>query len=376
MEGWQWYLVAFGGVLVALVLLQAWDLIPKYLDQRREDKRIRWLKVIEAEEAIPQLAKEKSQGFPWLAKAYADFFYLQDIKVAEYLEHKKHYALKAGVEVREMAARRRGAEEAYRLLKYQLEYYENLFPWLVEFKGEDLDDLIRQTVERKEKGEAAVEEPDDPAKKWLTQAEYQRLPSAKKFQMALDRYWSKPKSKWEIGRDYERYVGCLYEMDGYAVHYHGIVEGFDDLGRDLICTGKGRVEIVQCKYWSSEKTIHEKHIFQLYGPVIAYKVDHPGVKASARFVTSTHLSERANQFAKVLEMRVDQGFAFKPYPSIKCNVSRKDGVKIYHLPFDQQYDTAIIEPNRGECYVETVAQAEKLGFRRAFRWRGESQAGE
>jgi hypothetical protein len=51
-------------------------------------------------------------------------------------------------------------------------------------------------------------------------------------------------------------------------------------------------------------------------------------------------------------------------------VSRKDGIKIYHLPFDQQYDRTIIEEERNERYVETVKEAEALGFRRAFRWKG------
>ena len=60
------------------------------------------------------------------------------------------------------------------------------------------------------------------------------------------------------------------------------------------------------------------------------------------------------------------------YPIIKCNVSLRDGEKIYHLPFDQQYDRTLIE-YKDECYVETVAEAEALGFRRAFRWRGRPQ---
>jgi len=30
-----------------------------------------------------------------------------------------------------------------------------------------------------------------------------------------------------------------------------------------------------------------------------------------------------------------------------------------------------IEPQHGERYVSTAAEAETLGFRRAFRWRGD-----
>ena len=68
--------------------------------------------------------------------------------------------------------------------------------------------------------------------------------------------------------------------------------------------------------------------------------------------------------------QVRENFPFQQYPSIKCNVSRRNGEKIYHLPMDQQYDRTIIEQERNECYVETVAEAENLGFRRAWRWRG------
>jgi hypothetical protein len=37
---------------------------------------------------------------------------------------------------------------------------------------------------------------------------------------------------------------------------------------------------------------------------------------------------------------------------------------------DQQYDKTVIEPQRGEMWAWTVADAEEAGFRRAFRWKG------
>lgn len=44
--------------------------------QEEEDK---WEEKIKFDiKAIKTLAKEKSKGFPWLAKAYADYFYLND----------------------------------------------------------------------------------------------------------------------------------------------------------------------------------------------------------------------------------------------------------------------------------------------------------
>lgn len=323
------------------------------------------------EDAIKKLVDEKTEGFPWLAEAYADYLHLQDMEEADDLEWKSHPAPKSAERVREIAARRRVAEKLYRVLKYQLEYYENLFPWLVDFKGEDIDDLITQIIESKEGGKEEQIESDDPVKRWLTTAEYIRLPAVERNQRALDRYWQKPKTKWEIGRDYERFIGYLYESEDYGVYYQGIVEGFADLGRDLICTKDDIAEVIQCKYWSKEKQIHEKHIFQLYGTVVAYKIDHPDKKVSACFATSTALSSRAKQFAAELGIKILEDYPLKQYPCIKCNVSRRDETKIYHLPFDQQYDRTLIEQERNECYVTTVKEAEALGFRRAFRWRGE-----
>ena len=65
----------------------------------------------------------------------------------------------------------------------------------------------------------------------------------------------------------------------------------------------------------------------------------------------------------------------KRYPMIKCNINPTTQERIYHLPFDQQYDKAIVGNVPDEFYAATVAEAEGAGFRRAFRWRG-ARAGE
>lgn len=43
-------------------------------------------------------------------------------------------------------------------------------------------------------------------------------------------------------------------------------------------------------------------------------------------------------FAQKLGVEFNELAKFSDYPLIKCNVSMRDGEKIYHLPFDQQYD--------------------------------------
>jgi hypothetical protein len=71
------------------------------------------------------------------------------------------------------------------------------------------------------------------------------------------------------------------------------------------------------------------------------------------------------------ELGVDvRHIALERYPMVKCNVNPGTGDRIYHLPFDQQYDRVIVGDQDGEFYASTVAEAEAAGFRRAFRWRG------
>jgi hypothetical protein len=349
-----------------------YDTYKPRIDTFDNDKKV-WAKKVETEKVeLEILAKEKSKGFPWLANAYAEYHHLKDMEEARWLESKSHPAKKAADKVKEIAHSKRETEKLWRTLKYQLEYYESLFPWLTDFQDDDIDDLVRQVVQNRSNGnyDSNNDENIDPAKRWLSDGEYKSLSTADKYQRALDRYRSRPKSRWEIGRDYERFAGYQYEKQGWQVKYQGIVEGFSDLGRDLILTRNNSVIIVQCKNWARFKTIHEKHIFQLYGTAIAYQIDNPGKIVNATFVTSTVLSERAKQFANALKIQYQELMPLKEYPCIKCNISKKDGEKIYHLPFDQQYDATIIDTNLGEKFVSTINEAESLGFRRAFRWRG------
>jgi hypothetical protein len=82
-------------------------------------------------------------------------------------------------------------------------------------------------------------------------------------------------------------------------------------------------------------------------------------------VTTYQLSDDAIRFAKFLNVEIRQGLPFDTYPCIKCNME-KDGERIYHLPFDQQYDTTKIK-SKDEFFAASIAEAEKAGFRHAFR---------
>jgi len=350
-----------------------------------KDKQLKWEKKVQTDTlAIETLAKEKTQGFPLLAKAYDEYFRLQDSKLASYLVIKPHPALKAAEVRRQIAKERREAEKAARLANYLLDYCRYLAPWLDEYIGlesSELEEIIKEIHSAWEKKE---KEFDEEVKRHFG-PKYEGLTPTEKLQKKLDWYWGKPnKSNWQIGRDYERYSGYLYEIKGWNVNYHG-KKGFEDLGRDLVCKKANAVEIIQCKRWAQEKIIHEKHIYYLFGTTVEYFIENFGGEdlqlalfpslvrkrnVIPKLVTTIDVSPKAEQVAKVLGVVIEK-VPSEPYPSVKCNVARRTGEKIFHLPFDQQYDTILIEEERLECYVETVAEAEALGFRHAYRWKGE-----
>ena len=200
--------------------------------------------------------------------------------------------------------------------------------------------------------------------------EYDQLSPTERNQRGLDRYLARHLSSWGIGRLYERYLGYLWETSDWRVLFNGAIKGFEDFGRDLICTKGLEVEIVQAKCWSSEKRIHEKHVFQLFATCVHYMLEHSSLHVTPVLAATTLLSPAAALVAEKLGVQVKQIPLSKSYPMIKCNVNPQTKERIYHLPFDQQYDHTVIGTIPGECYVQTVCEAEGLGFRRAWRFRG------
>jgi hypothetical protein len=208
--------------------------------------------------------------------------------------------------------------------------------------------------------------------------------SPRDHQEALDRFKEKRLNNLEVGRLYERYIGYLYEQDGYEVTFKGVVDGFDDLGRDLIARKGNEYKIIQAKCWSKKKTIHEKHVYQLYTSHLHWRMSFRKAlqerygKSEAKkrmkpissalkavMCTTTDLSETAMEVVKFTGMEHRLIPLEKNYPMIKCNINKNTGSKLYHLPFDPAYDTIIIGNVDGERYVETIKEAEDLGFSRA-----------
>ena len=290
-------------------------------------------------------------------------FFLYPLR--DYLLSKKPPAIKAAAVVKDISAEKRKLVAENKMLTYQLEFWESLFPWLEDFKEVKMDEAINYTTISSD-----VNSEYELLCKWLSPEEYQSLSSAEKYQLALDRWKNRSKTDWEIGIEYERYIGYQLEQEGYTVEYFGANMGLNDLGRDLIATKDGLTLVIQCKRWSRNKTIHEKHICQLYGSVAVLATQNPSKRYKGVFITSATLSETAKLFADYSSINYVESYPMADYPVIKCNIS-KSGEKIYHLPFDQQYDRVVISSKKGEFFSSTVADAEGAGFRRAFRWSGD-----
>lgn len=338
-------------------LNQALNIRKQNLDRREKE-------LASAKSDLQNMLTTAKAATPFLAKQFADFAYIHDLLEADYLETKSRPAFTAAEKVREFSRQKRVLQEKCKLQEYQLSLYESSFPWLSDFKEISTEDLIQLSN--------AEDNPSDEystLRNWLSPQEYESLPTSERLQLALERYSNRKKTNWQIGIEYERYVGYCYEKKGYKVRYFGATEGLEDMGRDLLVSHGKKMFAIQCKRWAADKTIHEKHIFQLYGTTVLQKMENPEKDVYGLFITTTTLSDLAKSCADYLHITVVENFQLKPYPLIKCNVSR-GGEKIYHLPFDQQYDRVIINPDDGDRYAETVQEAESNGFRHAWKWSG------
>lgn len=294
------------------------------------------------------LLKEKSMSQKWLAGMVSDFLTLPlSNEIDDLLDSnskKKHeYAIK----LTDCKQKIKALTERNKMLEYELKYLYELYPELEETEIESDDNIEIEPLENTG---------------WLTKEEWENLTDLEKNELAFDRYKNRHKTKWQIGRDFEMFVGYKCESEGkYKVEYHGIKHGVKDLGIDLIAKKENETLIIQCKYWSTQKLIHEKHLCQLYGTSIKYQLENPEENVIPVFVCHNQLSDIAKTFAEKLNIEVHENVELGEYPSIKCCLNSG----IYHLPFDMSYDQT------EDCIkVMTVKEAEKLGYRRSFKWRG------
>lgn len=273
----------------------------------------------ERRRAFEAMVRSRLEGAARIADAWADYERARTEAEAVHLEVKDHPARSAAETVRQKGEELARARRRATLAEYTIEFYEWHFPWLVELRDVDEGEGYTDEGESGADGEAT----QDPVRDWLTKEEFSKLSSANRSQRALDRYLKSRHSPWQLGRDYERYIGYLREEAGCDVTYHGIFKGFEDLGRDVLAEKDGVVEVIQCKRWAQNKTIHEKHVFQLYGTVVLARLQDPKKAYSGTFTTTTSLSPTAHEVADYLDIRVEEQLSLADYPRIKCNVARE-----------------------------------------------------
>lgn len=300
----------------------------------------------------------------YITTLYSCVVTIRDHYTAEYLRHKKHPAPVMADKIEKIREEKRDLIEQNQILMYKYEMIFSVFPELSRYV--DSFDDIRDLVKYKNIDD--LKENYDHVRDYISKDDYERLSPAERNQLALDKYIGRKKTDWQIGRDYELYCGYFLSTIGFGnIRQFGIEKRLEDMGRDILAERNGVTYVIQCKNWSQKKEIHENHIAQLYGTTIAYALENKKTDVKPLFMTTAKLSPTAVCFAERLGVEISE-VPFAEFPRIKCNISAS-GEKIYHLPFDQKYDATKID-KQGEFYAWTIREAEKKGFRRAFRWHG------
>ena len=339
---------------------------------KEKDREINELnKIAKPKLELLKVAGSNLSAIPYMSKLIADYETIGIERIASALDwgHNVQRAQKVA-SIREIREYAKQIVEQNKYAQYQLAYLLELYPGLQDVIDSDYSEL--PMVELESLSER------DPVRDYLSKEEYNSLSTTEKNQRALDKYVaSHAKTKWQIGRDFELFVGHEFLERGWSVEFYGENMGLEDLGRDLIVkTLNGETYIVQCKYWSQDKIIHEKHITQLYGTTVSYCIEHgltlDDVKGT--LITNIKLSDMAKKMATYLDIEYLENHEIGDFPRIKCNNGVDEyGIhtKIYHLPFDQQYDTIKMK-HKDDFWAYTVEEAERAGYRRAYKWFGKN----
>ena len=312
------------------------------------------------------LKDSNEKGIVRIASLLSDHELVQCDISSQYLKAKIRPALVEAQRIDQLKRETKKYIEQYRIMLYKYEALLGIFPELSLYV-EDFETIKELSNIEKVKD---LQEDYDRVNNYLSKEEYLKLGVNERNELALSRYVNgRNKSNWQIGRDYEMYCAHVYRTHGWTADAFGIEKGLNDMGRDIIAWKDKDLHIIQCKYWASGKVIHEKHIAQLYGSVVEFAISMESYLSKREmtptpvFITNIDLSKTAKKFATRLGVKVFK-WDIGEFPRIKCNIN--NGGRIYHLPFDQQYDRTKIE-NEGELYAFTVKEATSKGFRRAFR---------
>lgn len=176
------------------------------------------------------------------------------------------------------------------------------------------------------------------------------------------------KSNKQIGLEYELSVAHEYRLHGYDIDLHGSRLGHQDMGIDLIAKRDNKTVLIQCKYWSRNKSIRENVVFQLRGSLDFYLARNQNLhgQVQARLVTNIFLSETAREVAKVLGIACCEGHDRVIFPAVKCMVRLNKGKeeRLFYFPADAEYADMQLNESHGDCWAYDEADARRKGFQR------------
>lgn len=152
---------------------------------RKSKKELETQSAIIAEERL--VFSERTKLFPWLSRAFGDLEELRGKREEQELLKKRHPAAKAAETVKDYSKRVRELEQRSRQLTYRIDFFEKHFPWLTDLAGNSLEEYLADLESRQPQVQSANVDDDDPVKGFLSEAEFSRLTSSERNQLALDR---------------------------------------------------------------------------------------------------------------------------------------------------------------------------------------------
>lgn len=193
----------------------------------------------------------------------------------------------------------------------------------------------------------------------LTYVDYYYDNSA--LQRLLNIYNHRKKSSRQIGIDYERYIGYLFEKQGWQVIYNGAIR-IGDGGIDLICSKGNTNYVVQCKCW--KKKVSDREIDEFYNAIVTFSKNNPKYNfVKGIFCSTSGYSQSAFEAAESYDIKC-KIVTFNSdcdYPFVKC--IRFNEQAIYFLPFDAEFDKVKMNFANGDCYKFSALEAARFGYR-------------
>ncbi len=165
----------------------------------------------------------------------------------------------------------------------------------------------------------------------------------------------------DYGRQYERYVGYLFESRGFTVSYRGISEEKEDGGIDLVAKAPRKIRLIQCKRWRN--AVNVDVISRLQGAVERFiyeerKGKTAEMRTSIRGVIacSGGIAKEAEDMSRHFGIYVMSNLQYQYYPAIKAQRITDDAGR-FLLPFSTGYDRMKLNLKRGDRLFYTVREA-------------------